>query len=136
MDIIAPCGSPLGSNTSANSAIGAVPSGCNIDAITMKKCIKQQIVIISYPPNSLFVMLVVGSSISNNQGSCGKNVAMLNAVLILFVVNSSPPTDNNGDDDSDDNSVNSNDENGVVESTKLIGRCCTFNDATSFNQYE
>jgi hypothetical protein len=35
--IIAPCGSPFGSNTSANSAIGAVPSGWTIDAVTMKK---------------------------------------------------------------------------------------------------
>lgn len=106
----------------------------------MKKCIKQQIVSTSYPPNSLIVMLVVGSSISNNQGSCGKNVAMLNAILILFVVNMmmlpSPSPSNNGDDDSDENSVNSNDENGVVESTILFGRCCTIDDATSFNKYE
>lgn len=45
-------GSPLGSNTFANSAMGAVPSGWAMEAITMKKCTRQHMVMISVHGNN------------------------------------------------------------------------------------
>ncbi|KAL7450865.1 hypothetical protein ACHAWC_002716 [Mediolabrus comicus] len=98
MPTIAVWGSPEGSNTSANSAIGAVPSGWAIEAVTIKKCTKQHNVMISYPPISFFVMPLFGMRMRNSQNSCGKNVATLNACLIFSVVNN--PAVKSSDDDS------------------------------------
>mmetsp|Transcript_34708 Transcript_34708/g.64013 ORF Transcript_34708/g.64013 Transcript_34708/m.64013 type:complete len:225 (+) Transcript_34708:244-918(+) len=83
MFTIAACGLPAGSNTSLNSAMGAVPSGCNIEVTTMKKCTRQKSVMTSIPPNIFFVMPDLGSNMRNSQNGCGRKVATLKAVRML-----------------------------------------------------
>jgi hypothetical protein len=79
------CGSPVGSNTSLNSANGAVVASdppVTMDDTTMKKWIREHINGTSKPPMIRLVKGWFGRAIIKNQNGCGKNVAMVNAVCI------------------------------------------------------
>ena len=62
--------------------MGAVPPGSIMEVATMKKCTRQNTVMMLRLPNSFLVMPALGRRIKNSQNGWGRNVATLKAVFM------------------------------------------------------